>query len=123
MGVFILLASFMIGYGGLGACMLLYLLTYNQFWVWAGSGFYDFSWILFGLGFIISGRQGLAIIKNKLYKLKNENVFVNYIQTQLNKSILILIDICKFSYAQAYYNIIYIIGVLRKCNLIYSFNF
>ena len=38
----------------------------NNFWLWTGAGIYGFSWILFGLGFFISGREGLAIIKNKL---------------------------------------------------------
>ncbi len=31
-----------------------------------GAGIYSFSWILFVLGFIISGREGLVIIRNKL---------------------------------------------------------
>ena len=72
-GVLLLLASFIIGYGGLSISIMLYLWTDNKYWIWAGSGIYGFSWILFGLGFIISGREGLAIIKNKLYIQKNKN--------------------------------------------------
>ena len=45
-----------------------HLWTENKFWVWVGSGIYGISWIFFGLGFIISGKEGLTIIKNKLSK-------------------------------------------------------
>ena len=69
LGVFLLLASFIIGYGGFGVSVILYLWTNNQFWLWLGSGIYGFSWILFTLGFIISGREGLEIIKNKLIRI------------------------------------------------------
>ena len=61
-----LVTSCIIGYGGFGFSVLLYLGANNKFWLWAGAGIYGFSWILFGLGFFISGSEGLAIIKNKL---------------------------------------------------------
>ena len=66
MGVFMLLISYIVGYGGLGVLVLLYLWANNKYWVWMGAGIYGFSWILFGLGLFISGKEGLVIIKNKL---------------------------------------------------------
>ena len=65
-GIFLLLGSFIVGYGGLSVAVLLYILTDNKSWVWTGAGIYGFSWLLFGLGFIISGREGLIIIKDIL---------------------------------------------------------
>ena len=66
MGLWMLLTSCIVGYGGCGVSVLLYLGTNNKFWLWAGVGIYGFSWIFFGLGFVISGKEGLIIIKNKL---------------------------------------------------------
>ena len=66
MGLWMLLTSCIVGYGGCGVAVLLYLWTNNKFWLWAGVGIYGFSWIFFGLGFVISGKEGLIIIKNKL---------------------------------------------------------
>ena len=68
-----LLISCIIGYGGFGVSVLLYLWINNKVWLWAGAVIYGLSWILFGLGFFISGREGLVIIKNKLKGDNNEN--------------------------------------------------
>ena len=65
-GIFLLLGSYIVGYGGLSVSVLLYILTDNKSWVRAGTGIYGFSWLIFGLGFIISGREGLIIIKDIL---------------------------------------------------------
>ena len=65
MGLWMLLTSCIVGYGGFGVSALLYLWTNNKFWLWTGVSIYGGSWFLFGLGFIISGREGLVIIKNK----------------------------------------------------------
>jgi len=71
MGVWMLLTSYIAGYGGSGVSILLYLWTNNKFWLWVGAGIYGFSWIFFGLGLLISGREGLVIIKNRLKGDKN----------------------------------------------------
>ena len=68
LGVILLIISLIIGYGGLGTFITLYLWTDHPFWDWAGSGIYTFSWDLFGLGFILSGKGGVEIIKNKFYQ-------------------------------------------------------
>ena len=65
-GVLLLMCSFILGYGGLAVSVLLYLWTDNHHWLWAGSGVYGLSWIILGIGFIFSGKEGLVLIKKKL---------------------------------------------------------
>ena len=71
-GIIFLIVSFVIGYGGLSTFIPLYLWTDHSFWAWAASGIYVFSWGLFGIGFILSGKEGMEIIKNKLYKTNDK---------------------------------------------------
>ena len=68
-GIIFFLSSFIIGYGGIALTSFLYLWTYNKVWIWSGSGVYDFSWILFGIGFVLAGKEGLKYFRRK----KNES--------------------------------------------------
>jgi len=67
-GVFLLITSFIIGYDGLSVFMILYLWTDHSLMAWIGSGIYTFSWCILGVGFILSGKEGMEIIKTKYYK-------------------------------------------------------
>ena len=69
-GITLLIVSSIIGYGGLAVFISLYLWTDHSFWAWVASIIYAISWGFFGIGFIFSGKEGLKIIKNKLYNTK-----------------------------------------------------
>ena len=62
-GIIFFLYSFIIGYGGIALTSFLYLWTDNEIWIWSGSGVYGFSWILFGIGFILAGMEGLKYFR------------------------------------------------------------
>ena len=64
-GIILLITSFIMGYGIVGICMLLYIYSGYSFWLWVSSVIYVFSWCIFGLGFLLSGKEGLKIIKKK----------------------------------------------------------
>jgi hypothetical protein len=62
-GTIFFLYSFIIGYGGIALTSFLYLWTDNKIWIGFGSGVYGFSWILFGIGFVLSGKEGLKYFR------------------------------------------------------------
>ena len=62
-GIIFFLSSFIIGYGGIALTSFLYLWTDNKVWIWSGTCVYGFSWILFGIGFILSGKEGLKYFR------------------------------------------------------------
>ncbi|MDP6684412.1 MAG: hypothetical protein QGH24_00515 [Candidatus Marinimicrobia bacterium] len=68
-GALLFLSSFIIGYGGLAVTEFLYFKTENDFWLWSGSGLYGFSWILFGIGILLSGKEGLTWLKIRFKKI------------------------------------------------------
>ena len=57
------LSSFIIEYGGIALTSFLYLWTDNKIWIGFGSGVYGFSWILFGIGFVLAGKEGLKYFR------------------------------------------------------------
>ncbi len=67
-GILLLIISLFLGYGGLGVTVLFFLWTHKILWIWIGSIIYGFSWVLFGLGFLLTGREGLVMIRNKIRK-------------------------------------------------------
>ncbi|MDP7037216.1 MAG: hypothetical protein QF453_04720 [Candidatus Marinimicrobia bacterium] len=67
-GIMLFLCSFIIGYGGLAITGFMYLKTGFDFWLWSGLGLYGFSWVLFGLGYIFAGKEGLTWLKLKFKK-------------------------------------------------------
>ena len=64
-GIILFLTSFIIGYGSLLVTGFFYFITRNDIWIWSGSGLYGLSWILFGIGFVMAGREGLKYFKCK----------------------------------------------------------
>ena len=63
-GIMFFLSSFIIGYGGIALTSFLYLWTNNKIWIGFGSDVYGFSWILFGIGFVLAGKEGLKYFKS-----------------------------------------------------------
>ena len=64
-GIIFFLSSYIIGYGGVILACFLYLWTDNKIWIWSGSGIYGFPWILFGIGFVLAGKEGLNHFSRK----------------------------------------------------------
>ena len=62
-GTIFFLYSFIIGYGGIALTSFLYLWTDNKVWIWSGTCVYGFSWILFGIRFVLSGKEGLRYFR------------------------------------------------------------
>ena len=63
-GLFLLVANFPVGYGGIAVCSMLAVVLRQHEWLWVGAGFYAFSWILLGAGFYLSGQTGWLYAKN-----------------------------------------------------------
>ena len=64
-GFLFFISSFIIGYGGAAIFGAVYIWTENKFWLWTGSGVYGFSWLLFGIGFGLTGKKGLKYFTRK----------------------------------------------------------
>ena len=67
-GILFFLFSFIVGYGGIAITGGLYFWTDNNNWLWVGSFIYGFSWVFFGIGFILAGKEGLIFFKRKRRK-------------------------------------------------------
>ena len=64
-GIKLFFASFIIGYGSLLVGGSFYFIPRNDIWIWFGFGLYGLSWVLFGIGFIMAGKEGLKYFKCK----------------------------------------------------------
>lgn len=59
-GVTLVVLNMPTGWLGLLICGALAAARREPRWVWVGIAIYAFSWVLFGLGVLISGKAGLA---------------------------------------------------------------
>ena len=65
LGILFFLSSFIVGYGGVAITGGFYFWTDNNNWLWIGSVIYGFSWVFFGIGFFLAGKEGLKYLKSK----------------------------------------------------------
>ena len=64
-GIFLFGANFPLGIGGMAVAGIIYSKTDDKLWLWIGSGFYIFTWIMLGVSFLICGREGIKLYRNK----------------------------------------------------------
>jgi hypothetical protein len=64
-GVVLLVINFPFGYGGLAACAAIAAYQPDKKALWGGMGIaaYIISWGMFGLGILMTGKEGLVLIK------------------------------------------------------------
>ena len=55
----------------------------NNNWLWIGSVIYGFSWVFFGIGFFLAGKEGLKYLKSNHDVISD---IVQYLQYRITKS-------------------------------------
>ena len=72
LGIVLIISSFLIGYGGGSLLALIYFYTKQSIWIAASTSIYIISWCIFSIGILLSGKDSLAVIKQKYFKSNNK---------------------------------------------------
>ena len=64
-GVLLLVLNVPFGYGGVAACTAFALARKQSCWCWLllGGGMYGLSWLMLGVGLLLTGAEGIDYIK------------------------------------------------------------
>lgn len=68
LGIILIIVSIVYGWVGLFVCNAL-AVKYGSLWAVAGLIIYGMSWVTYGLGFILAGREGIIFAKRLFRKV------------------------------------------------------